>query len=87
MHSTESYMKAALTIGYFHGYNTNDTYCSRNSNFLQSAGTQFYSRQKILDRSLLNQPLSRLRFYDHIRTSDVLWAQHFEGRCVCNPAV
>ena len=80
-------MKAALTIRYFLGYDTNDTYSSRNSNFLQSAGTQFYSRQKILDRSLLNQTLSRLNFYDNRRTSNVLWTQHFEGWCVCNPAV
>ena len=59
--------KLHLASGYFLGFNTNDTYCSWNSNFLQSANTQFYSRQKMLDKSLIDQHLIKLLFYENKR--------------------
>ena len=43
--------------------------------------------KKKIDRSLTDQHFSMLCFYESIRTGNCLWTQHFDRRCVCNPAV
>jgi hypothetical protein len=34
-----------------------------------------------------DQQLSMLHFYENIRTSNFLWTQHLDRRCVCNETV
>ena len=66
-----------------------------NSNLSQPTDTQFYRRQKNSDLSSINQHLRMFCFYENIRSNNFLghniltdgvlvWAQHFDRRCVCN---
>jgi len=48
MHLIKLYVKAALSIKYVLGYNTNYIYCSWHSKFLQSFDTHFIAERKHL---------------------------------------
>ena len=50
--------------------------------------THFYRREEKPDRSLTDQHLYMLCFYENLRRKNFfLWTQHFDRRCVCNPTV
>ena len=60
---------------------------SESSNMSQHTDTQFDSKRKELDRSLMDQHLNMLCFYGSIGKNNCLWAQHFDRRCICDRTV
>jgi hypothetical protein len=52
---------------------------------LVTTDTQFYRRQKELDRFLTDEHRSASLFYENTKRYNFLWVQDFDSSCVCNP--